>query len=287
MDALAGKGTNFLLRTDVQGDDLMDNEGSNLFIDLESLGFKNIEISDIYKKQENKKTEVKTEKKPESYLYDKTINCPICGKQTKIKAVKSNAPRIRSKDSDFMIYYDVINPMLYEIQYCKVCGYAGLSGYFNSVTDGQRKTVLTKITANWKSKEYPEVYDIDTAIEQHKLALLCAVVKDSRYSEKAIICLKISWLYRLKEDREQEQTFQKQALQGLELAYQNEPFPIYGLDKYSTLYLIGELYRRIGDNSKATRYFGMVIADIKAPPKIREKVRDQRDLMKESKQGDV
>lgn len=257
----------------------MDSDNIKLFSDLECLGFKGIDNLDLYQKENDKKTASKIDAKPESFLYDRTVECPVCGKITKIKAVKSTAPRMKSRDSDFMIHYDVINPMLYEISYCRICGYAALQRDFTSISDRQRKAILSKITLNWKSKNYPEEYGVDTAIEQHKLALLNAVVKESKSSEKAILCLKISWLYRLNCDRENEAVFQKQAIQGLELAYENESLPIYGLDKYSVLYLLGELYRRIGNTSEALKYFGNIIVDVRAPAKIKEKVRDQKDLI--------
>lgn len=265
-----------------RGNETLEKEGANLFSELGSLGLKGVDIYDIYKKEEPRKDDGRNQKSQETYLYEKTVNCPVCGKETKIKAVRSNVSKMTKRDSDFMIYYDVVNPMLYEIMYCKVCGYAGLPGDFSSLTGIQRKAVLAKITPSWKSKEYPEIYDVDNAIEQHKLALLNAVVKESKPSGKAILCLKISWLYRLKGDRDQELVFQKQAVQGWELAYENEDFPLYGLDIYSALYLIGELYRRIGDNEKALRYFGMVLSDVKASPKIKEKARDQKELIRKS-----
>jgi len=61
------------------------------------------------------------------------------------------------------------------------------------------------------------------------------MVKDS---EKAMICVKIAWLYRLKNDRENEKKFLYPALQGLIKAYEYELLPVAGMDGPSLEYLI-------------------------------------------------
>ena len=51
-------------------------------------------------------------------------------------------------------------------------------------------------------------------------------------------------MYRLidtEDSKKIELIFLNQALEGLSDAYYAESFPIYGMDKYSAMYLIGEL----------------------------------------------
>ena len=49
------------------------------------------------------------------------------------------------------------------------------------------------------------------------------------------------------------------ALEGVKRAYSNEDTPIYGLDTYDLMYLIGELYRRTGEIDEAIKWFSNVI----------------------------
>ena len=252
----------------------------SVFNGLESMGINNMNL-DIYKKEEKKKVN-KDEGKQKimSSLYDKELVCPVCNRKTKLKFVKSSVIRLEKKDSDFMTYYRGINPMFYEVLFCNECGYANLGDNFNKISERSIESIYKNISLVWKKTNFPEEYDIDIAIQLHKLALLNAVVKEDKSSVKALICLKLSWLYRLSGDNENEKRFQEQTLQGFLDAYNDESFPIAGLDQFSLPYLIGELYRRLGEEDKALRYFSDVIIS-RAPERIKEMARGQKDLIKE------
>jgi len=216
----------------------------------------------------------------EQNIYDKKVVCPVCGSETKIKAPKKGSFRMLKKDSDLMQNYEGVNPLFYGIEFCNECGYASLPAYFNTIRENQKNLIINNVSLKWKKNLYPDEYTVDVAIKQHKLALLNAVVKESLPSEKALICLRISWFYRMKEDNENERRFQEQCITAFEQAYMSENLPVGGLDNWTLLYLIGELYRRIGNNEKASSYFSQVLTSTGAPSKIKEMVRDARDLMK-------
>lgn len=255
-------------------------------LDVNSTEIKSTEIKiNDEDKQIKEVEEVKEVKKNiekinvKDYLYDKTIKCPVCGVESKVKTVKSSAIRVVKKDSDFMIHYNGINPLLYEVLLCNECGYAGLGKYFDNFKEKNKEVFIQKVSQNWRRIEMPEENSLEFAIKQHKIALISSMIKDAKASEKAFICLKTSWLYRLQGDTENELAFQKEALKGFEVAYSSEDFPIAGLDKYSVLYLIGELNRRIGNDDLALRYFSEVITG-KASEKIKEQAKEQKDLIK-------
>ncbi|MHC1683394.1 MAG: DUF2225 domain-containing protein [Clostridiaceae bacterium] len=216
----------------------------------------------------------------EDKVYDKKITCPVCKSVTQIKAPKKGSFRLLKKDSDLMQNYEGVNPLFYGIDFCNQCGYAALPTYFNSIRENQKKLIINQISAKWQKNVYEEIYTVDNAIAQHKLALLNAIVKNSLISEKSLICLRLSWLHRVKGDQENEKRFQEQAATGFEKAYQSEELPIGGLDEWNLLYIIGELYRRIGKPEKASSFFSAVLSSNEAPSKLKEMVRDVRELMK-------
>jgi uncharacterized protein len=251
----------------------------SVFNGLESMGINNINL-DIYKKEEKQKINKDEEKqKMMDSLYNKELVCPVCNRKIKLKFVKSAAIKIEKKDSDFMIYYRGINPLFYEVLFCNGCGYANLGDNFSKISERSIENIHKNISSVWKQTNFPEEYNIDVAIQLHKLALLNAVVKEDKSSVKALICLKLSWLYRLSEDNENEKRFQEQTLQGFLDAYSNESFPIAGLDQFSLLYLIGELYKRLDDEDKALKYFSDVIIS-RASEKIKDMARNQKDLIR-------
>lgn len=261
------------------------NLGNELFDNLKDLGLDNLSDISIYNDKEDEKSgRIKVVKQfnPSDFIFDRKVDCPVCIKQTTVKAVKSSGIRVISRESDFMTVYQDPNPLFYDVWLCSCCGYAALSSKFNTISDKQIKLVKENISAKWKfNKTYPAVYDIATAIETHQLALLNAVVMMSRDSEKAMICLRLGWLYRIKKDEQNERKFLLQALQGFSRALEKERFPVFGLDENSLEYLIGELYRRLGDNSNALLWFSRVLCSRQAKPKIKDMARDQKDRIRQ------
>lgn len=259
----------------------------NIFAGLEDLGFDNVNNVDIFgdKSGDNKKQSEETAKKKtdtKEYLYDKEVTCPVCGFNFKVKAVKTSGYRALKKDSDFFTRYSLVNPYYYDVWLCNSCGYAAMKVDFERIKESQKQQVLEKITKKWHGKDYPEEYDINIAIERYKLALLNYVVTEAKASKKSFCCLKIAWMYRLLEDSENELLFLNQALEGLTYAYMNEDFPLNGMDKFSTMYLLGELNRRVGKIEEANQWFSKLITSPSADQKFKDMARDQRDLIKET-----
>jgi uncharacterized protein len=213
-------------------------------------------------------------------LYDKKVTCPVCGADFTVKAVKTSSYRMKGKDSDFFIRYDIINPYFYDVWICNDCGYSAMKVDFDKIKSFQKNLVKSKITPKWRARTYNVPYDVNTAIERYKLSLLNYFYIESYASKKAMNCLKIAWMFRILEDTDSEQNFLSQALKNFNDAYYNEDFPIYGMDKFTIMYLIGELNRRLGNNEDALIWFSNVITSPMASPKIKNMARDQKDLIK-------
>lgn len=260
----------------------------NIFSGLEQLGFDDIHDIKLFTKKENDVKEASKDKKeddPRTLLYDVKVTCPVCGNVFNARSVKSSAIRRQKSDSDFFIRYSSINPYFYEVYLCNVCGYAALKQDFEKIREYQIEIIQQKITPKWQGRQYPEIYDAEIAIERFKLALLNSVIIGAKSSRKSLNCLRIAWMYRLIGDESNEQIFLKQALEGFSDAYMNEDFPICGMDRFTTTYLIGELHRRTGNLNEALLWFSKVITTPNVPQKIKELARDQRDLIKEETQN--
>jgi len=256
---------------------------NKIFSGLEQMGFDDVSHLKIYKQKniENKKNKMD---KIKSLLYTKTLKCPVCGNEFKAISVKSSAYRVVKKDTDFFIRYDLINPYFYDVWLCNKCGYATMKTDFEKLYSREAETILKKITPKWKGREYPVIYDVHIAIERYKLSLLNYVVIDSYASKKAMNCLKLAWMYRLIDSdnaKEMELMFLKEALSGFQEAYYNEHFPIYGMDKFTAMYLIGELHRRTGNYDDALVWFSNVVTTPGVKAKLKDLARNQKDLLKE------
>jgi len=254
-----------------------------MFSGLENMGFDNIEDIKIYNKEIETVKEKKEEKQEKSPVYSKEVTCPVCNHVFKATAVKSSAYRMIKKDSDFFIRYSQINPYFYDVWVCNSCGYSAMKSDFHTLRSIEIEQVQKSISPKWHGRTYPDTYDVHVAIERYKLSLLNYVITNAKSSKKAINCMKLAWMYRLLETEEAEQMelmFLKQALEGLSDAYYCEAFPIYGMDKYNVMYLIGELNRRIGNTENSLVWFSNVITTPNVKQSLKELARDMKDLIK-------
>lgn len=264
------------------------HKNEDIFSGLEHLGFDNINDIKIFKNKDIEKindaaqsVEQNESEKQKSLLYDREVTCPACGNKFKARSVKTSAARVVKKDSDFFIRHSIINPYFYDVWLCNICGYAAMKIDFEKVRGYQIEKIQRGISFKWRGRQYPELYNLNIAIERYKLSLLNYCVIEAKSSSKAMNCLKLAWMYRLGEDFQNESIFLRQALEGFSDAYYNEDFPLYGLDRFSTMYLIGELNRRTGNYEQAMVWFSKVITTSSVPQKLKELARDQKDLIKD------
>lgn len=216
-------------------------------------------------------------------LYNKTIACPVCMKEFQVTKVKSNASKISSIDTDFCIYYEGINPFLYDVWVCEHCGYAAQSEKFDKITLKDSKLIISSITPKWSQRSFSGERTIEQALETFKLALINLDARKGKPSEYAKICLRIAWLYRLMGDP-REIDFLKYTAENYTKAFQTERFPLDKLDENTCMYTIAELNRRIGNYEEAAKWFSSIISspDARHNAKILEKTRDQYQLTKEA-----
>lgn len=262
---------------------------NNFFEGLEALGFSNLNDLKIFEeKQESqdKNMVIKKELTEADCLYDKTYTCPVCSLNFKARTVKSGKARLISTDTDFKPHYSIINPVKYDVILCPYCGYAVLTQFFHSLRATQIEWIRNQISSAFKAKQYPDIYTTEIAIERYKLALLNAIVKKAKISEKAYICLKIAWLYRDLEDQDNEKRFLEQALKGFLEAFEKERFPVCGMNEHTLRYLMGDLFRRTGDTENALKWLSDVLVSRNAPARLKDRARNLKDLIRASQQKD-
>jgi len=215
-------------------------------------------------------------------LYNSTVECPVCSEKIEVTKVKTGACRVVSKDSDFCIHYEDLNPVLYDIWVCPFCGYAALADKFTSIGDRDVKKIQESITPKWNRREFSGERTLDNALEAFKLALYNMQVINAKASEMAKICLRLAWLYRYKKDPK-EIDFLKFAAEFYQKAYEEEPFPIDKLDEGTCMYMIAELNRRTGNPEKAIKWFSRIVSSPEARKNnaLMENVREQIQLVRE------
>lgn len=253
---------------------------------LEEVGFDNPGDKALYQDEVNEKDKMGLrgslvkEKTEVDYLFNTEVECPVCHYNSSVKKIRRSALRLQSRDTDSMPIYQHINPLFYDILLCNHCGYAAsVSDFSQPLSKSEVELILKNISCKWRAKEYPSLYDADIAVERFKLALLSATVRKAQTMDIVMLCLKLGWVYRTKEDADNEVKFLNQALSGLKSVFDKGPFPVAGMDESSLAFLIGELSRRVGNHQDALDYLGRVIIDRNAKNALKERARDQKRLI--------
>lgn len=271
---------------------------AGLLSGLSEIGLGGLENMEVYGQPEDKEAEKQAEEKPEvkeeTFLFDKSYECPVCYQGFKAKTVRSGKLRSLGTDRDLRPLYDQMEPLKYDVVICPHCGYAALTRFFGGLTAGQIKAIKENISANFHPvKEEKETYTYEEALYRYKLCLANTIVKHGKVSEKAYICLKAGWLLRsmgenldpavedynkkMQEIKEQEKDFLKNALDGLITARQTESYPICGMDEVTLEYLIAVLAMEFEKYDISSRLIYNILNTPTVNNRIKDKAREVKD----------
>ncbi len=273
----------------------------NLLSGLDKFGLDLNKINSVAEQNEKNdkpKTEVKKEAEfnEADIVFDKTMECTVCGKSFKTKVVRAGKARLVYSDTDLKPVYQGFEPLKYDVIVCEHCGYAATTRSFGHVTPGQIKLIREVIGASFSGIAHDEkIYTFNDAIERYKLALANAMVMRGKTSEKAYLCLKLAWLYRsmyqgIPESNdvmiklrngfiEEEKKYIQSAYEGFTESYSTENPPICGMDENTITYLLADLARRCGDMDNCKKFLSTVLTSRNATSKLKDRARDLKELI--------
>ena len=269
---------------------------AGLLSGLAGLGLDNLENMNIF--EDTSKTEESAEAKvvtveEKDFIYDKAMECPVCGQNFVTKIMKTGKNKLIGTDMDLRPRYEGIDAVKYDVILCTKCGYAALTRFFPSVTSGQGKMIRESISKKVHLNAYDgETYSYDEALERYKLALANAVVKHGKASEKAYICLKSAWLMRgyaeyqaeqgkkdmLKELKRAEEEYIMNAFNGFAEARKNESFPMCGMDESTIDYLLAVLALHLKKFDVAGKLITGILSS-SANSRTKEKAREVKEQL--------
>ena len=230
------------------------------------------------------------------FVFAKNITCPVCDKSFQTLTVRTSRVRFLGSDDDFRPVYKGIDTIKYGVTSCPHCGYSAMNGDFVHVSGTQIRLLKEQVAAKFKprSKSVPLLYSYDEAIDRFKLALFSAIVKRAMHSEKAYICLKLSWLYRglleqLASDcrstdseefvsaQKSEKYYYEQALDGMTRAVETEHFPICGMNQDTVDLLLAQMNYKLDHLDVASKLVARVLVSKSASRHIKDKALDLKN----------
>lgn len=200
------------------------------------------------------------------YLYTVEKACALCNKEFTLTKVRSRLLKVK-QDTDFCTYYSGINPYYYSIWVCPHCGYAAPDSHFDELTTEQKEKLASFLKTRKVNVDFRGTRTCEQAIATYKLAIYFYELLSSRPSRPSRLggmYLKLAWLYRESEKQPEEQQALAKAVENYERALSTERLPIGNLTEVALTYLVGDLYRRIGEYEKALPYFNKIISSQQA-----------------------
>lgn len=234
------------------------------------------------------------------YVFDKKCKCPACDANITTPTVKSSKARMVGSDRDLRPKYENINVIKYDVVVCPQCGYTALERYFKEpLKPGQKDSIQTKISSAFTPREMGPTLSYEEAFYRYKMALISAMTKEGKESEKAYTCLKSAWLIRSwREELEaagdtskspelttQEDNFLKNARDGFTKANVSEEYPLAGMDENTLDYLLAALNFHFDDFDTALKLCSGLIANRDVNPRVKERARDLKDEISEKQKA--
>ena len=273
---------------------------SNILSGLEKFGLNAKDVSVFEEEKKEEATQAKGEeesKEPEEtvFLLEKGVRCVACEKTFKMKVVKSGRVRRLEPDEDLRPRHQYIDTLKYGVTACPYCGYAAMSSNFDALTSAQAKLIKESISSRFQGgvKDEPESYSYEEALDRYKLALFNTIVKKGKASEKAFICLKMSWLLRGKcetlpqntadeklsyeQCHKEEMELYQEAYEGFLMAVSTENYPMCGMEQSTVDFLVAYMAFKLGKLDVASRFVAGILTSQNANRKMKDKALDLKN----------
>lgn len=202
------------------------------------------------------------------------LSCPICLNQFNSQAVRSTNSS-GGKRTDFHEQAVGAQPLPYLIHTCWKCGYTGSEGDF-----GDEVEVDPMIKAHIWDELAPKVPDGPmTGSDKYEFAAKVARWQGAAPQAIAVLLLRAAWCCVDEDDTEAERYFRREASWMFERALSSYD-GVERDERAALTYLVGELWRRVGDLGQARRWFDSVPSEItneSSQQWILDAARQQRD----------
>lgn len=224
--------------------------------------------------------------------------CPVCEKPFTTKVLKSSKARRVGSDIDLRPIFKDIDTLKYGVCSCPNCGYSATHNTFDKIVNVHKKLIKDNVGAMFRpvDRSAMEIYDYDTAIVMHKMAYMCATVKNGKDSEKGYYSLLLSWLYRGKGEsaktvrekkalKNEEERFYMEANVLLSKAAMNERPPFMTLNQDTLDYILAYMSYYFEAYDRAAKLVSGILISSTTSRNLKEKAHDLKDMILAARSG--
>ena len=180
-------------------------------------------------------------------IREQELTCPACDTTFQVLAVASCSSA--GQDSDFRPHYLGLDPLPLFVHTCPTCLFSGYESHFQAPVSDELRHWLVEERGLGRLQS-------DAGSRRYTLAARCRGRAGEEVLTIADLYLRASWCARVEEDRAMERLSQCRAVERFERALAAGIVPADQEDAIT--YLVGELYRRLGDFELATAYLARI-----------------------------
>jgi len=206
------------------------------------------------------------------------LECPVCRRRFASRAVASS-DALGGRRTDFREFAEGTQPLPFFMHMCPRCGYTGAERDYApdvEVTEALRERVWVELAP--LARRAPV-----TGSEKYEAAAKVAEWQGLEPRHVADLLLRAAWCCVDEGDVEAERFFRRKAAWAFEKAL--ESWDGVAREERAVLtYLVGELWRRVGDQALARGWFDKVQAEVIDPATqqwVMDAARQQRDCPRE------
>ncbi len=215
----------------------------------------------------------------EDAFFEKNFQCLLCDTKFKELRVKRSRLKVKKVDTDFANHTEGPNTIHYTVSVCPSCGFS-FTPQFASPSERLRNA-LKKIMVP-PSEDLSGKRTHEQVVYSFQRALCCSYLTFQKYNVKAALFLQLAWVHRFAEEEDDELFNLENALDNFVMLYE-EDTEIEQVAR--TMYLVGELNRRLGNEREAVKWFSMLINNHKnKSPQLAKVARERWQEIREVKE---
>lgn len=219
-------------------------------------------------------------------IWIKEMVCPVCAGKFMSENVRQNKLSQVHIDEDFHTHFEPISPLYYSVVVCPDCFYSERRQNFEEIK-GKPLTAVKSGTSALKRLSsgfnFRLIRTFELAVKSFELGALTAQLKGESSDVIGGMYLRASWTCREAGDEKLEAAYLKKTLEYYEKAYMNEATEFGQLGTCGFQYMMGEIYRRLGNLEKALELYMRSVAnkEIRQKPQVERLAREQLSALKE------
>lgn len=213
-------------------------------------------------------------------IWLKETVCPACGGKFQSENVRQNKLSQVQVDEDFHTHYEPLSPLYYAVVVCPDCFFAERRQNFEEIKGKPLQAVKNGVGALRQLSggfNFRLIRTFELALKSFELGALTTQLKGDPSDVIGGMYLRAAWTCREAGDEKLENLYLKKTLEYYEKAYMNEATEFGQLGTCGFQYMLGEIYRRLGNIEKALELYMRACAnkELRQKPQVERLARDQ------------